>query len=247
MKSHPIIYIDEVKKCDIYIGLLGREFGYEFDDGTSPTLQEFEAASFYNKYRLIFLLNVNEEERHPKMNLLIKRVSNDLIYGRFFTDSELLSDVYSSLVSFLVDKGELRIEPFDKSINKDAVLSDISDEKIDWFINKARTERGLPLAIDTNKEKLLIHLNLLQNEKLSNAAILLFGKNPQKYFISSEVKCAHFHGVNIEKPIPFYQVFKGNLFDLVDQSVNFVLSKIDYAVGSRSQGPQAPTAYEIPP
>ena len=47
--------------------------------------------------------------------------------------------------------------------------------------------------------------------------------------------------------IPFYQVYKGNLFELVDQSVNFVLSKIDYAVGTRSQGSIIPTAYEIPP
>ena len=31
------VYIDEVKKCDIYLGLLGKEYGFEFEDGTSPT------------------------------------------------------------------------------------------------------------------------------------------------------------------------------------------------------------------
>jgi predicted HTH transcriptional regulator len=82
---------------------------------------------------------------------------------------------------------------------------------------------------------------------LSNAAILLFGKAPQRFFISSEVKCAHFHGTRVEKPIPFYQIYKGNLFDLVDQAVNFVLSKIDYAVGERDHGAVVPAAYEIPP
>ena len=48
-------------------------------------------------------------------------------------------------------------------------------------------------------------------------------------------------------PFPFYQVYKGNLFELVDQAVNFVLSKIDLAVGTRAAGPEAPVAYEIPP
>ena len=196
---------------------------------------------------MIFLLNAKDDDRHFKVNQFIKRVSDNLIYGRFSSYSELISDVYSSLVSFLVEKGELRVEPFDKSVQADATLLDISDERIDWFLRKAKSERGLALDIDTTKEKLLTHLNLLNHTKLSNAAILLFGNNPQRFFLSSEVKCAHFHGIKVEKPIPFYQVYKGNLFELVDQAVNFVLSKIDYAVGTRSHGSIAPTAYEIPP
>ena len=192
-------------------------------------------------------MNAKDDDRHFKVNQFIKRVSDNLIYGRFSSYSELISDVYSSLVSFLVEKGELRVEPFDKSVQADATLLDISDERIDWFLRKAKSERGLALDIDTTKEKLLTHLNLLNHTKLSNAAILLFGNNPQRFFLSSEVKCAHFHGIKVEKPIPFYQVYKGNLFELVDQAVNFVLSKIDYAIGTRSQSSIAPTAYEIPP
>ena len=29
-------YIEDVKKCDIFLILLGKEYGYEFPDGTSP-------------------------------------------------------------------------------------------------------------------------------------------------------------------------------------------------------------------
>ena len=241
------VYIEEVKQCDIFITLLGKKVGFEFEDGSFPTQQEFETATKYNKYRLVFLLNVNENDRHKKINLLIKKVSENLIYGKFSSYSELVSDIYSSLVSYLIERGELRTEPFDKSVNKVATLSDISDERIEWFLQKANTERGLLLDANTSKDKLLIHLNLLNNGMLSNAAILLFGNNPQRYFLTSEVKCAHFHGITVEKPIPYYQVYKGNLFELVDQSVNFILSKIDYAVGSRSLGSIVPTAYEIPP
>ena len=48
----------------------------------------------------------------------------------------------------------------------------------------------------------------------SNAAILLFGKAPQRFILTSEVKCLHFHGVEVRKPIPSYQVYKGVSFQL---------------------------------
>jgi predicted HTH transcriptional regulator len=60
-------------------------------------------------------------------------------------------------------------------------------------------------------------LNLLKNNHLTNAAILLFGKKPQNFDITSEVKCAHFHETEVVKPIPSYQINKGNAFQLVEQ------------------------------
>lgn len=38
----------------------------------------------------------------------------------------------------------------------------------------------------------------------------------------------------------------GTVFDLVDDAVDFVLSKIALSVGTREAGPQAPVRYEIP-
>ena len=60
------------------------------------------------------------------------------------------------------------------------------------------------------------------------------------------MKCLHFHGTEIRKPIPSYQIYKGTVFDLVDQAVDFVLSKIARAVGTRSKGNPAPVEYELP-
>ena len=51
---------------------------------------------------------------------------------------------------------------------------------------------------------------------------------------------------DIGKPIPSYQVYKGTVFALVDQAVDFVMSKINLSVGTRAAGPQAPVRYEIP-
>ncbi len=51
---------------------------------------------------------------------------------------------------------------------------------------------------------------------------------------------------NVRKPIPSYQIYRGTIFDLVDQAVGFVLSKVSRAVGTRSQSTQVPVEYEFP-
>ena len=35
-------------------------------------------------------------------------------------------------------------------------------------------------------------------------------EEPQRFFLTSEIKCAHFHETRVEKPIPFYQVYLRN-------------------------------------
>jgi ATP-dependent DNA helicase RecG len=114
------------------------------------------------------------------------------------------------------------------------------------FIRDARRGRGFPLSEEASAEELLTHLNLLDKGRPVNAAVLLFARKPQRFLISSEVKCAHFHGTEVAKPIPSYQVYKGTVFELVDQSVDFVMSKINLKVGTRSESPQVPIAYEMP-
>ena len=106
--------------------------------------------------------------------------------------------------------------------------------------------RRFPLAEDTSPADLLRHLNLLNRGRLTNAAVLLFGRAPQRFLISSEVKCARFYGTEVAKPIPAYQVYKGTVFELVDQAVDFVLGKIDMAVGTRAESVQAPVKFELP-
>ena len=89
-------------------------------------------------------------------------------------------------------------------------------------------------------------VSLLDGGEPSHAAVLLFGHNPQRFLLSSEVKCLHFHGTEVRKPIPSYQVYKGTAFELVDQALDFVMSKIARRVGTRALGPAVPVDYELP-
>ncbi|WP_419861715.1 ATP-binding protein [Candidatus Palauibacter sp.] len=128
----------------------------------------------------------------------------------------------------------------------EATLDDLDLEGMYRFVRIARRARQFPLSAETPPEDLLRHLNLLNGGRLTNAAMLLFGRVPQRFLNSSVIECAHFHGTVVAEPIPFHRVYKGTAFALVDQAVDFVLGKIALSVGTRAESVQAPVAYEIP-
>jgi predicted HTH transcriptional regulator len=240
------VYLNEVGQCDIYLGLFGAKYGFEDAEGISPTEREFDEATRLHKTRLIYVLGDSGMQRHAKMNQLIQKVGIDLVRKRFNSGDDLNSGVYASLVNYLKEKEIIRTGPFDASLNEIATLEDLDQDKIKEFVHVARAKRGFPLPVESSPETILTHLNLLENQRVSNAAILLFGKLPQRFFITSEVKCAHFHGFDVVKPIPAYQVYKGDVFQLVNQAVDFVLSKVNVSVGTREESNQVPIQYELP-
>ena len=226
------LYLDEVERCDLYVGLFGKDYGAEDGTGTSPTEREFDRATVLGKHRLIFLKTVDSGAQHPRMRALIAKAQGGLIRKQFGTAAELLGGLYAALVEFLEGKELLRFGPFDAAPCFEAEMDDLDVARMTEFIRTARKIRQFPLDEHTSPEDLLGHLNLLNKGRLTNAAVLLFAKEPQKFLISSEIKCAHYHGTMVAKPIPSYQVYKGTVFDLVDQAVDFVLSKIALSVGT---------------
>jgi len=240
------MYLNEVQQSNIYIGLFGKDYGFEDADGISPTEREFYQATLHHKTRFIFISNHSLAERHPKENALIVKAQSVLVRKMFSNMQDLKTAVYSSLVHYLIEKEIIRSAPFDASTCDRASLEDIDKEKIKSFVALAGSKRGFPLSEAASAEAVLTHLNLYSDGKLTNAALLLFGKEPQCYFINSEVRCASFYGTTVEKPIPSYKVFQGDVFKLVDQAEEFVLSKLDYRIGTRTTGASVPGAYEIP-
>lgn len=240
------LYLDEVGASEVYVGLLGNEYGRENPEGVSPTEREFERATQLGKHRLIFVKGADDGDRHPKMQALVQRAGTQLIRRRFATAAELIAGVYASLVQYLETKELIRTGPFDASVCIKATLEDLDEERMRRFVRTARGARGFPLDEAVSPTELLTHLNLLDQGRPTNAAVLLFAKQPQRFLLTSEVKCAHFHGVDVAKPIPSYQVYKGTVFELVDQAVDFILSKINLWVGTRKDSPQVPVEYEIP-
>jgi hypothetical protein len=239
-------YLDAVERCALYVGVFGLEYGSEGARGVSPTQREFEHAELLGKPRLIFVKQAEPGARHAKMEALIRQAEAQVIRRSFGSLPELVAGLYASLVDHLGRTGALRDKPFDAAACHGASLADLSQERLDWLLERARIERAYPLPPGTSMETALAHLDLLDGGAPSHAAVLLLGREPQRFLISSEVKCMHFHGKEVQKPIPSYQIYKGTVFEMVDKALDFVMSKIDRRVGTRAEGPQAPVAYELP-
>lgn len=240
-------YLDEVSKSAVYLCLLGNEYGSEDENHISPTEHEFNQATEDSVYRLAFIKSSDDSRRHPRMKKLISKVSSQLRRRRFETTAELLHErIYPSLVEFLKWKGILRSVAFEIEPMPDVDLTAIDESRIRWFLKRARQARGYSVAADIPVEEALAHLDLLNEKQVTQSALLLFGKQPQKLLPSSEVKCLHFHGTKAIKPITDYQIYKGNVFELIDQASDYVMSKLARKVGVRDRGPDNDVVYEIP-
>ena len=114
---------------------------------------------------------------------------------------------------------------WDEQIREETSLKDIDKEKVRLFLEKARFERRLDITPTISAREALERLNVIKNSKLTNAAVLLFGKNSHKFFLQAEVRCARFKGI---KPLEFIdmKVFGGNVIDQREDGLEFVKEHI---------------------
>lgn len=241
------VYLEQVERCDIYLGIFGYEYGNEDRQGVSATECEYNYATQLGKIRLIYVWGADDSKRAAKMKSLVRKVGDELIRRRVEDVSALTTEVYASLVDYLDDMGALRVPPFDTSACDGAGVKDLSRKRIGWFLETARRERGFPLKPNTATQALLTHLNLLDDGKPTNAAVLLFGSNPQRFHRTAETKCIHCHGMEYRRPFASLQVYGGDLFEQANQASDFVLAKINRSIGTRAISITAPATYELPP
>jgi len=241
-----IVYIEKVKQSQLYLALLGQEYGKEDENGISATELEYIQARVQHIDCVAFIKGKSSIERHEKEKTFISKIQYELSYKRFETSEQLIAEVNSACVTLLKDKGLIQLTSFDESSHSTAQLSDLDKVKIDNFVGLAQAKRGFPIRQGSAIEKILTHLHLLNGDKLCNSALLAFAKDPQQFFPTAVTKCAHFHGYRVEKPIPDHKVFQGDVFQQVDQAIDFVLLKKRVSVGMRDTSNQAPIQYEIP-
>nr|WP_319373463.1 ATP-binding protein [uncultured Methanobacterium sp.] len=114
---------------------------------------------------------------------------------------------------------------WDKKICDSATLEDIDEEIVKQFLKVFNNKRRLELDSEIPIVEFLEKLELIKGEKLTNAAVLLFCKNPQKFFPQAEVRCTRFNGTI---PLEFgaREVFQGSIIHQRESAINFVKEHI---------------------
>jgi len=251
-KSAKSVFLKEVRDSDIYIGIIGQQYGYVGQGGISSTEEEYREAKKLDKTILIYIKSengANDKKRDIEVQRLIKEIGDvreGFVRKRFSDTVELTRLIHSSLIDFLKEEGIVGRGVFDERVCKDAKLSDIDEEKVRWFLRTAKASRKYPLKQDAPIKDVFVHLDLMKEGKLTNAAVLLFGKDPHKFFIQAEVKCLQFSGTEVRKPFVNYQVYSENLFEQIDKARAFVLDAVKFPVIQKVGSARFERVYEIP-
>lgn len=121
---------------------------------------------------------------------------------------------------------------WDDVVEPRANTSDIDLSAIEAFKKGATVSKRLPfIAEEESLEQILDNLLLLEDGSLKRSAILLFGKNPCRFFINAFVKIGRFG--QTDDDLRFQEVVEGNTFQLADKVIEvldrkFFVSPISY-------------------
>ena len=110
---------------------------------------------------------------------------------------------------------------WDETVRADATLGDIDADKVRKFLSRARSERQWEIDAQTPVERALRQLNLMKNGQLTIAALLLFGKNPQRFLLQAKMRCARLKGDD-EVEFLDLKVIEGDIIQQVEEAMAFV-------------------------
>ncbi len=134
---------------------------------------------------------------------------------------------------------------WDEVTNDRATLNDIDREAVDYFIRKGIETGRVPDDLHkASTEEVLTSLGLTdENGGLTNAAVLLFGKNPQRYYPSAVFKIGRF-GID-EADLRFQDVIEGNILQMAERVMDVLKAK--YLISPvRFEGMQRYEKLELP-
>lgn len=113
---------------------------------------------------------------------------------------------------------------------------DIDENTVREFVKYGISTGRLP-SIPNNEtiESILEKLGLIIDGKITNAGVLLFGKNPQKYFINANIRVGAFKG-NGATTIISDKLIDGNLFEQVtkaEEAIKFAIN-VKYSITGKT-------------
>ncbi|MCK4308112.1 putative DNA binding domain-containing protein [candidate division WOR-3 bacterium] len=232
----------------LYFGISdkGKIIGQEITDSTlkkvsTTILSLIEPRLYPNVY----------VEKIDKRDILVVEVKNSPEKPYFYKGKSYkrvgTTDVYLSryeIEKYLYER-ENPAYRFDKTIIKE-YKEGVAVKTLRWFLKKAKEERNLPVNLSENRNVILSKLGLLTQDKLNFAGLIAFGKEIQRYFSDTIVKCALFEGIDKTGRILDHIEIKDNIFNQIDYAENFILRNIRKSAWINPQTGRREERYELP-
>lgn len=233
-----LVGIDKKKKiCGVSVGKgTVEDLTNKILNNTEPKIYPEIGIQTLNKKKIIYI----KIEAYPYDVVLsfgkpFKRVGKNTV--------RMSKDEYKKRV-LEIHKRELY---FDGQICAEAGLSDIDEKKVKEFVRKARERRKLDIDETLPMKEILRKLKLMKGEDLTNACILLFGKNPQYFFIQASVKCIRFKGTDVTADMLDFKDIEGDLFQQIEEVEKFIFRNIGLRAWLEDRKLERQEKWEYPP
>ncbi len=118
----------------------------------------------------------------------------------------------TELNEFLLKKAG---KSWDDMVEENATLSDIDDASVTKFITDSKEKGRMPDTTDLTTFQILDKLHLTVGDKLKRSALILFGKDPSRFFPNIQVKIGRF-GID-SSDLKFHEIIEGNLVHLLSE------------------------------
>lgn len=189
-------YFEEVRKSDVYIGLIGSDYGTIKDNGLSPTEEEYDEFHASNPDSFFYIQNV--DKRDAESERFILKIQPDNKYSFFDTNQDLIDEIKKSLVKY-IERGQKDNDNFDKKLILNSSIDDVDDEAYGLFFDLLKDDDSFTKLKDMDNKAYLLerigageivngvfHLNI--------AGALFFAVDVNK-FLSHEIKMVRFKGI----------------------------------------------------
>lgn len=236
--------LNKHKKGKLYFGIKdnGEIVGQEVSQNTLRVISQ----TIYNNLEPKIFPEIKEIKLENKSCIEIIFEGNSVpyfAYGRsYIRVADEDKQINNKELENLFTKKINNENEWDLKICENAKIEDISDETINKFIELSNESKRI-LIKKEDKLTILKKLGLTKENKLTNAAIILFGNSPSKFFLNITVKCGRFRGFEKEEFIDLKD-YNGNLFDNLESVENFL--KNNLIMSAKIEGLYRKETWEIP-
>lgn len=198
-KAEPsdIVFTERVEQADIYIGLIGNEYGFEYAGGISAT--EFEFNRFNDKNPNSYFFVKMDDDADDKSKKFFNRIKDSKRYKRFKTNDDLIREVKIALRECMI--GHSKRNVFDSAIIENSTYDDVDETAIGLFKKFLKNQTIKELFNERSNEQILECIGAGKIDPkgvfhLNNAGALFFAKDITKFGLGYEVKMVRFNGVD---------------------------------------------------
>ena len=176
-----------------------------------------------NTMSIVADVNLLEEDGKQYIEIIISNYPMGISYkGNYYIRSgstrQLLKG--TALESFLLKR---RGAAWDNLPFPAFTMEDVNENAVNHFRKKARKKgRISSTLLDEPTDVLLDKLHLINNGYLTNAAILLFSNNPDKYQLGSYIKIGYFE---TDADLMYQDEVHGSLIEQIDKAIELIYFK----------------------